>query len=73
MTCQKTWSGTENKVDHNQRKGIHGVIKRLQKAHGVSTHHGTHKRIDRSWTELQIINHFIVSSQKKYLNCKSHP
>lgn len=32
VTCQKTWSGTENKVhiDHNKWKDMHGVIKRLQ-------------------------------------------
>lgn len=50
MTCQKTWSGTENKVhiDHNKRKEMHGVIiKRLQKTHGLSAQHGTHTRIDR--------------------------
>lgn len=39
VTCQKTWSGTENKVhiDHNKRKEMHGVIiDRLQKTHGLS-------------------------------------
>lgn len=83
MTCQKTWSGTENKahIDHNKWKDMHGVIKRLgntycnkeiTKNYELPAEHGTHTKIDRSWTILQIIHHYIVSSQKKYLNRKSH-